>query len=66
MTTPDQNILVELDNVSRQQCELAQRQRELLYILKTNGEEAFCYALACLMELSITVKNYSEKPFKEQ
>ena len=66
MSTPDKNILIELDNVSRQQCELPQRQKELYCILKACGDDAFCYALACLMQADIRFKNATKKPFKGQ
>ncbi|MFW8979220.1 hypothetical protein [Klebsiella sp. C283] len=66
MSTPDKNILIELDNVSRQQCELPQRQKELYCILKAYGDDAFCYALACLMQADIRFKNAAKKPFKGQ
>jgi hypothetical protein len=44
MSTPDKNILIELDNVSRQQCELPQRQKELYCILKACGDDALLRA----------------------
>ncbi|HCJ2570306.1 hypothetical protein FML41_20205 [Klebsiella michiganensis] len=66
MSTPDKNILIELDNVSRQQCELLQRQKELHCILNAYGDEAFCYALACLMQAEMRFKNAAKKSFKEQ
>ncbi|MEH4206721.1 hypothetical protein POX65_06360 [Klebsiella pneumoniae] len=66
MATPDQNILVELDNVSRKQCELTHRQKELHCILTEYGGDAFCYALACLMQAEIRFKEAANKNFNEQ
>lgn len=58
---PENNLIIEIDNVARTDCDLEKRQQALIALLDDAGKAAFCYALASLMDAQMHLKKLKQQ-----
>ncbi|EOZ3809805.1 TPA: hypothetical protein R8G68_000294 [Citrobacter youngae] len=59
--TPEPNLIIEVDNVARCKFTHTERQQALLTLLEAAGANAFCFALASLMDVENRVRQIQQK-----